>query len=455
VMLIYVPQRRTTAAARTWLLLIFLVPWPGLLLYWLFGRIHVPRLRVEEQQRASRQIRTAQAQMAASPTIAPELPPRLEPIAKLAAHLGDFEPVGGNAVELLRDYAGSIDRLIADIESARHHVHLLSYIFEPDATGRRVADAIARTAKRGVKCRVLMDAVGSRRALHRLGPSLRAAGVEVQAALPVGFFRRNAARFDLRNHRKLTVVDGHTGYIGSQNISNPGFVKDYPNEELVLRVTGPVVAQLQAVFLADNYFETSALIPEKELFPDPKRTGNSTAHVVPSGPGYKHENGQELIIALLYSARERVGITTPYFVPDEPFLLAIRSAALRGVALHLVVSRHANQTLTQFAQRSYYDALLDAGVNIHLYKPHFLHAKHLTVDDGVAVVGSTNIDIRSFALNAEINIVIYDPEVVAGLRAIQEDYFAHSDILTAEKWGRRPLLVKVAQNTARLADSLL
>ena len=455
VMLVYVPQRRTTAAARTWLLLIFLAPWPGLLLYWLFGRIHVPKIRIEEQQRASREIRKAQEQMAAAPTMTAELPRSLKPIANLGTGLGDFDPTAGNAIELLRDYAGSIDRLISDIESARHHVHLLSYIFQPDATGRRVADAVARAAKRGVQCRVLMDAVGSKRALSRLGPSLRAEGVEVRAVLPVGFFRANAARFDLRNHRKITVIDGAIGYAGSQNISNPDFVKGFPNEELVARVTGPVVAQLQAVFLADNYFETGARIPEKELFPTPELPGKSAAQVVPSGPGYKHENGQELIIALLYSARERVVITTPYFVPDEPFLLAIRSAALRGVDLHLVVSMHANQTFTQFAQRSYYDALLDAGVTIHLYKPHFLHAKHLSIDDEAALIGSTNIDIRSFALNAEVNMVIYDPEVVAALRAIQEDYFAHSDILTAEAWGRRPLAVKVAQNTARLADSLL
>ena len=176
---------------------------------------------------------------------------------------------------------------------------------------------------------------------------------------------------------------------------------------------------------------------------------------MPSGPGYKHENGQELIIALLYAARERVVITTPYFVPDEPFMLAVRSAALRGVTVHLVVSMHANQVVTQFAQRSYYEALLDAGVKIHLYKPRFLHAKHLSIDDGIALIGSTNMDIRSFALNAEINILIYDPAVVAGLRAIQEDYFAHSDLLSAATWNRRPLLLKVAQNTARLTDSLL
>lgn len=483
VMLVYVPQRRSAAATRTWLLLIFLLPLPGLVCYMLFGRIHVPRFRIERQARASRRIKEVQDQMcrrlAENPPASlaslalgsepveedpalpmmrsalPDLPPALVPAAKLAQRLADFEPMGGNAVELLADYGGAIDRLVADIDSATHHVHLLFYIFENDATGRRVADAVIRAAKRGVNCRVLMDAVGSKRGFAGLAPSMRANGILVHAMLPVGLFRRNAARFDLRNHRKIAVIDGRAGYIGSQNIADPAFVKGYPNEEVLARVAGPAVDQLQAVFLADQYFETGTPISEKELFPEQPVTGGTTAQVVPSGPGYKHENGQELLITLLHAARERVVMTTPYFAPDEPMLLAICTAAHRGVRVDLVVSKHANQRLTQLAQRSYYEVLLDAGVHIHLYKPGFLHAKHLTIDDQLALIGSTNLDIRSFALNSEINVLFYDPRVVAELRVIQERYFANSDELTAAEWARRPLLEKVAQNTARLADSLL
>src|SRR5258708_18664317 len=179
----------------------------------------------------------------------PKLPPNAASIVTLAARLGDFEPFGGNEVELLTDYAGAIDRLIADIDQARHHVHLLYYIYGDDETGRRVADALARAVKRGVECRVLMDAVGSKNALARLAPKMRANGVDVQAMLPVGFFRHNAARFDLRNHRKIAVIDGQIGHTGSQNIVDPLFVQGFPNEELAARLTGPVGAQLQAGFL--------------------------------------------------------------------------------------------------------------------------------------------------------------------------------------------------------------
>jgi cardiolipin synthase len=194
---------------------------------------------------------------------------------------------------------------------------------------------------------------------------------------------------------------------------------------------------------------------QPELFPDLAAAGESSAHVIPSGPGYQHENAQELMVALLYSARGRAVITTPYFVPDEPFLQAVRSAVLRGVEVNLVVSEHANQLVTQLAQRSYYDELLGVGVRIYLYRPRFLHAKHLSIDGDIVLIGSTNIDIRSFALNAEINLLIYDSKVAADLRAIQENYFAHSHLLTAAEWKERPITTRTLQNMARLADSLL
>ncbi len=188
VMLVYVPQRRSAAATRTWLLFIFLLPWPGLVCYGLFGRIYVPRKRIEQQKRASQKIRAVQAQMGVRPLARPNLPPHLTPIVTLATRLADFQPLGGNRVELLADYQGYTSRLIADIDRARHHVHLLYYIHGDDETGRQVADALERAAKRGVKCRVMLDAVGSKAALSALAPRMRANGVEVQSMLPGRFF---------------------------------------------------------------------------------------------------------------------------------------------------------------------------------------------------------------------------------------------------------------------------
>jgi len=455
-MLLYVPQRRSASAARTWLLFIFLLPWPGLAIYALVGRIRVPAFRRRLQEQASEQIKKAQAQIGAQIVAQLELPPRLQIIPEEAKRLGMFEPFAGNAFEFLRDYEGSIDRLIQDIDSAKKQVHLLTYIYRTDRTGRRVADALKRAASRGVVCRVLLDAVGSRVALKQYGPELQKAGAEVRSILPVGLFRRKGERFDLRNHRKTTVIDGTIGYLGSQNIADPTFVKNYPNEEFVVRATGPVVSQLQATFLGDHYLETEETLDREELFPALKPAGNSAAQLLPSGPGYGQENGRELIICMLYQARRRVVITTPYFIPDEPFLNAICAAGQRAnVEVHLVVSKHANQLISQLAQRSYYDDLLEAGIQIHLYRPNFLHAKLLTIDDDIALTGSTNMDIRSFALNAEINLLIYDRQVVEQLKSVQEEYFRNSDLLTLEQWRKRSALEKVIQNTARLMDSFL
>ena len=452
VMLVYVPQRRSPAAARTWLLLIFLLPWPGLLLYAMIGRIKFPAWRLARQRQASGLIHEWQR---SHPSVMDARGAGTQ-IPALVRALGDFRAVAGNTVELLPDYDLSIARLARDIDAARESVHLLYYIFADDARGGQVVAALLRARDRGVECRVLVDAVGSRKfALAALLKRLQAAGIPAREALPAGMFRRNAARFDLRNHRKVAVIDHRVGYAGSQNLVNPGFVAGYPNEELVARVTGPIVLQLEAVFLQDWFFETGELPTDPDAIALPAPTGSSLAQILPSGPGYERENAQELLVHLFHRAERRLVITTPYFVPDDPFLQALRTAVRRGVEVRLVVANPVDRWIMAFAQRSYFDELLAAGVRIFMYRPHFLHAKHVTVDDDLAIVGSVNTDIRSFALNAEMALLVYDPAVVTAMRVVQERYFADSIELTSEGWARRPLWRRIAQNTARLADSLL
>ena len=435
VMLVYVPQKRSPAAARTWLLLIFVLPWPGLILYGLFGSVYLPRRRVELRARVEHVIRTLGKQFSGPPATHPEPPPPFQQAVTLAERLGYFHPLGGNRVELLPDYGGAIDRLVADIDVAAHHAYLLYYIFADDATGRRVAEALGRAARRGVACRLLLDGLGSRRALRSLAPRLRADGVEVielfPFRLPWDLFRR---RLDLRNHRKIAVFDGRVGHVGSQNVVNADYKPGIVYEELVARVTGPVVAELQAVLLADRYLETETVLGPEAFSPEPVPAGSTLAQVLPSGPGYPQSNNLQLVVTLLHAARRRVVLTTPYFIPDEALMQALAIAAARGVEVHLVVSRKADQFLVGHAQRSYYEDLLEAGVRIHLYRPRFLHAKHLSFDDAVAVIGSSNMDIRSFLLDAEVSLIVYDPDVVTALRAVQERYLASSDLLTAEQW---------------------
>lgn len=455
-MLAVVPFRRAPAAANSWLVLIFFLPWPGLLLYLLIGRTTLPRWRMDLVDRLPEALGGVFQRLRAHPNIShPDVGPELEPAVRLARNLGRMPILGGNAVELLADYDGIINRLIADIDAARDHVHLLYYIFADDATGNRILDALARALRRGVKCRVLIDAVGSRVPLRTLWWKLKAAGVAVRETLPIHFFSWRRIRLDLRNHRKIAVLDGRVGYTGSQNLVNATFKEGIVYEELMARVTGPVVLELQAVFASDWFVETGEALDTLAVFPDPEITGDVPAQALPSGPGFPTQNTQRLVVALIHAARERVVLTTPYFIPDESLLQALQTAVLRGVEVILMMARQADQVLVCLAQRSYYTQLLEAGVKIVLYERRFLHAKHISIDDSVCLIGSSNLDIRSFLLNAEISLLFYDRRVTGLLRKEQERCFADAEFLSLEKWNRRPLMTKLAQRWARLMSPLL
>jgi cardiolipin synthase len=245
------------------------------------------------------------------------------------------------------------------------------------------------------------------------------------------------------------------GYTGSQNLVAADFKKGLAYEDLMVRVTGPVVLELQYIFAADWFLETNEVLGSETEWTVPELTGDIPAQALPSGPGFPTQNNQRLFVALIHGARKQVVLTTPYFIPDEPLLQAMQTAALSGVEVHLVVSEIGDQPIVSLAQKSYYEELLEAGVQLHLYRKNFLHAKHLSIDDSVAVIGTSNLDIRSFALNAEVMLIIYDAGVAALLAAEQERYFANSRLLTLATWERRGFGAKVAQNLARLLSPLL
>jgi cardiolipin synthase len=456
VMLVVVPFRRTPAAAKGWLLLVFFLPWLGLLLYLLIGRPRFPRWRQEQFNRLPQVLAKILERLRQYPTVfSPDLPPSLAPAGVLAHKLGYMPILGGNASELLTDYDGIIDRLVADIHAAQKHLHLLYYIFADDPTGRRVADALAQATQRGVVCRVLIDAIGSRKWSRSLTARLTSAGIAVREILPVGLLRGRLNRFDLRNHRKIAVIDGQVGYTGSQNLVDKEFKKGISYDELMVRVTGPVVLDLQLVFVADWFLETEELLDGADVFPEAESRGSVAAQGLASGPDFPTSNVQRLVVALIHGARERVVLTTPYFIPDEPLLQALEIAALRGVEVHLIVSQIGDQFLVSRAQRSYYEELAETGVQIHLYRERFLHAKHLSVDGDLALIGSSNLDIRSFVLNSEFSLLFYDREVTARLRAEEERYFANSELLLLDKWRQRSFREKFIENLIRLLSPLL
>jgi cardiolipin synthase len=451
--LFYVPQRRAPSAARAWLLLIFFLPYVGLVLYSLIGRAFLPRRRMQMQA----QIYAALAEVLPDAGGTFGIAGPLAPAAELAARLSEFAVVDGNRFELLPAYDAALERLVAEIDGASRFVHLLYYIFESDDTGAAVSAALERAAGRGVTVRVLMDAIGSRSGLRRLAPRLRGAGVEVTAVLPLRMWGPNRARIDLRNHRKIAVIDGRVAFFGSQNVVSAHANAGLTNEEMMVRATGPVVHQLDALLVADRYLERGDVPPESRtaVVEPHAAAGGTPAQVLPSGPGFNAGTTEDVMIALLYAARRRVVLTTPYFVPSEPFAAAMRSAARRGVEVVLVVDRTSNKPLVQLAQQSFYDDLLAAGVRIRPYSGNFLHAKHMSVDDEMALIGSSNLDLRSFMLNAEVSVLIYDRGIAADLRRIQERYLRDAEAIEPRAWAARSRGRRVLENLARLADAVL
>ena len=455
VMLFVVPFRRSPDAARGWLLLVFFLPVPAAVLYFLIGRPTYPRWRKARSAKARELLAAIIPKIEQSPSCCrPELPENLTTAALLIEHLGLFPALADNTIELGSDYDEVIDRLVADIDRAHSHVHLLSYIFADDATGQRVIDALLRAAERGVTCRVLIDALGSRAWARRVADLLAAGGAEVALALPVSLLRWHRSRADLRNHRKIFVIDAEIGFIGSQNIVS-NLSSGIVNRELVVRVQGPIVLALQAVFVADWFVETGRVLNSGTFFPHRRTSGGAVAQLLPSGPDFPVSGVERLVVALVHGARQRVIITTPYFIPDQSLMQALQTAVLRGIEVRLVVSRASDNLLVSLAQHSYYDELLGAGVVIERFRSGLLHAKHISIDDDIAVIGSTNMDIRSFVLNAEATLVIYDSSVTAQLRSEQEGNLAASDRLLPAEWNRRPLLLKLAENIARLVSPLL
>ena len=447
--LIVVPRQRSPAETRAWLLLLFFQPVPGLLLFLAIGRSRFPEWR----RARFRDVLSSLKQMSDGlVAYALDDDDPMLPAAALATKLGYLPAVRGNTVELIDDYDAVIDRLIEDIDAATVSVHLLVYIFANDGVGTRVAEALGRARGRGVDVRVMFDPVGSRPWRRDTSKLLARNDVCVQEALPFRLWRYRTRR-DMRNHRKLFVVDERVGYVGSQNIVAKDFRPGIVNRELMARVTGPIVASLATVVRVDWTLEAGGQPSDPVTICEP--TGNTAAQLLPSSRDYPVQGFETLLVWQLHRACHRVVIVTPYFIPDEALLSAMRTAALRGVTVDLVLSKVIDQRLVHLAQSSYYDEVLAAGVRIWLFRDYLLHAKNVSVDGAFAVVGSSNVDLRSFQLNEEASLLLYDAASVTAVETIQQGYIDASDRLLPNEWTHRSPARKLLENCARLISSLL
>jgi len=452
---VVVPFRRPPAEARNWLLLFFALPWVALPIYWLIGR---PQYAKARQQRVRELPRILDQIVRQTGLKEEEYPVRLcednHALASLAQGLGQFPPVDGNIIEPLGDYHGTMDRMIADIDEAQRHVNVEFYIFKNDSVGNRLLAALERASARGVTCRVLLDALGSYGAVASIKRRLRAADIEVHDILPLRR-RLSSSRVDLRNHRKIVVIDGRLAYTGSQNVWDPSEHGRAANRELAVRITGPLVMQLQAIFVCDWYLETLEELVDDAMFTPLEHGAGLAAQMIATGPD-NPVGGMDLIVTMaINNASEEIVIVTPYFVPNDSLLTAIRGAVLRGVRVKLITAAKCDQYLAGLAQRSYYEEILALGAEIHLFGPEFLHAKHSRVDHEVSILGSSNMDLRSFELNAEIDLLCFDGTFAERLREIENRYLEQSTALSFDEWKRRPLRHKVLENAARMMSELI
>lgn len=457
-----IPGNRRPTTAMAWLLGIFFVPVLGLILFLLFGNFKLSRRRTEQQQLVNERVRAGSAALSdvASEYSGPEW---VQSAAELNRRLGSIPLVDGNHVELIPGYPDSIRAMTEAVRKAKRFVNAEFYIMSTDHVTDDLLTALEEAADRGVQVRVLFDHIGTLRVkgYNRLLKRLKAGNIQWRRMLPLLPIHGQWRRPDLRNHRKIMVIDGEVAFTGSQNLIEPSYNNPKHRKagrewiELMACLRGPIVPTLNVVFATDWLSETDESLEDQLQLSAEPSPGGVTAQVVPSGPGFTTENNLRLFNTLIYSAQHRISVCSPYFVPDDSLLYAITTAAQRGVDVELFVSEKGDQFLVHHAQQSYYEALLRAGVRIYLYKaPFVLHAKHFTIDDEVAVLGSSNMDMRSFSLNLEVSVMLLGADIVNSMRAVEDTYRDISHELRLEDWMRRPLAARYVDNVARLTATV-
>lgn len=447
-------HKRDVRSAIGWAGLAVLFPGAGPLLYWIFG---INRIRRKARALGRGRWTPASArelvELPAGALEPAEPPEELAPIADLMGRILHLPLVGGNRVEPLVDGDEAYPPMLEAIATARRTLSLSTYIFDRDPAGREFEEALAAAVRRGVEVRVLIDSVGARYSLPTIVSSLERRGVStarfMKSLAPWGLPHVN-----LRTHRKILVADGRVGFVGGMNIRQGHRVRSAPKSpvrDLHFRMRGPVVAHLQSVFAADWAFTTGERLRGAGWFPEPERAGPALARAIPDGPDEDLDKARWCLLGALAAARESVKIVTPYFLPDQDLITALSTAALRGVAVEILLPSKSNLPYVQWASQGQLWQVLEHGCRVWLGRPPFDHSKLMLVDGGWALVGSANWDPRSLRLNFELNVEVYDRELCGRLDALFEEKREGARELKVEEWRNRPLPQRLRDGVARLA----
>ncbi|CEI74162.1 MULTISPECIES: cardiolipin synthase [Romboutsia] len=468
-------ENRDPARTVTWLLIFILLPGIGLVIYAILGR-NMRKRKLFKTQKLASSIReekvfenlerieeianTEQSTINTNQLLNENIEDYSKKrVISLLLNTGKLPFTTNNKVSVYIDGNQKFKNLLEDIKNAKNHIHLEYFIIKDSEIGRELKDLLIKKSNEGVKIRILYDDVGCWRFwfYRKFFNEMKENGIEIVAFLPAKF-PLTGGKLNYRNHRKIAIIDGKIGYTGGLNIGDEYMGKNKKFgywRDTHIKIEGTSVYMLQMIFLTDWYYTTKEIITEDKYFPSPQRCGNSMVQIIASGPDSDWESIRYAYFSAICQAKKSIYIETPYFIPDESILIALKSAALSGVDVRIVFPKIADHKIVNNASYSYFDDILKSGGKVYLYTKGFIHSKIMTIDDKIASTGSANMDLRSFMLNFEINAFIYDKKIV---ERMNKDFFEDlnsSEELTLDEFSKRKLGKKVRESIARLFSPIL
>ncbi|MGV8963873.1 MAG: cardiolipin synthase [Candidatus Saccharimonadaceae bacterium] len=453
VIIVIISENRNPLKTITWIMVLIFLPIIGLLIYGIFGQDYNKRRTISKRMYFKIKRRPL-ADLNSSDLI--HYPPQHVDLIKLLRNFNQAPLLYGSSVEFFIAGRDKFDALFRDIDKATEHIHIEYYVWDDDIIGNQFKTLLIKKSAEGVKIRVIVDAVGSWKVKRSFYEEFRSAGIEVEEFMKVKF-PMFTSHVNYRNHRKIVVIDGRIGYTGGMNVADR-----YINgptwgnwRDTHIRIEGKGVQGLQSIFLIDWFMVSKSLITAREFFPPLSNYGDNLMQIVCSGPYSPAKEILQGFMHAVFSAKSSIYIQTPYFIPPEGLYEALISAAVRGVDVRLMVPRKSDSILIQLASRSYFKRLLQVGVKVYFYEPGFLHSKLTIIDDSLTMVGSANIDIRSFEQNLEVEAFIYNKETaLRGIEIFIEDQKSSTSIVLRE-WIKRPVWLRFKESFVRLFTPLL
>jgi cardiolipin synthase len=448
-------ENRSPGKAISWIIVLILLPVIGFILYIFVGQEF--RRRKMFSRKGIKKVYTRPAfALGLKELIVSAIPKHVQKTIHLLQKNSAAAAYVNTDVQLFTDGEKAFEQIFADIASARDHIHIEFYIIEDDEVGNRLRRLLIQKAKEHVQIRVIYDYLGSFRLSDSYLASLRNAGVQVQPFLPFNP-RIGYSKINYRNHRKLIVIDGVIGFTGGLNIADRYLKGNRLGlwRDTQIRLEGPAVHGIQSAFLVDWYFLENKLLTDQRYYPEPKLQGQNVVQIVTSGPDTDWENILHGLVTIFSNAQKHIYIHTPYFLPPESLFTVLEIAAMSGVDVRLMLPEKSDTPLVAAASRSYLQKTLEAGIRVFIYQRDFLHSKAITIDDEISVVGTANMDMRSFEQNFEINAFIYDPKIASELKTIYKNDMKQCYELQLERWKMRKRSVKLKESIARLFSPLL